>query len=196
VFIPISKAMEMFDRESLMEVDLLYAEDQDAATVVRDVRELMIRRHGREDFTILTQDKMLEVLDSILNILTIGVGALGGISLLVGSVGILAIMTIAVNERTAEIGLLRAIGARQVQILRLFLMEALLLAALGGFIGAALAVGLVVLLKGVAPNLPLQVQYLYVAGAISLSMLIGLAAGVLPALRAAAMDPLEALRAE
>jgi putative ABC transport system permease protein len=196
VYVPIGKAMELFDRESLMEIDLLYRATDSPDQVQADVNRLMMARHGREDFTLITQDQMLDVLDSILNILTLGVGALGSISLLVGMVGILAVMTIAVSERTAEIGLLRALGARQQQILMLFLTEALLLASLGGLLGAALAMGLVILLGHLAPDLPLQIRYGYVAAALILSMLIGLAAGVLPAMRAAAMRPLEALRTE
>jgi len=84
---------------------------------------------------------MLEVLGSVLNVLTFAVGALGGISLVVGGIGILTIMTIAVNERRSEIGLLRALGARQYQILNLFLGEALVLSAVGGLLGLLLGAG-------------------------------------------------------
>jgi putative ABC transport system permease protein len=111
VFIPAARALALFNRDSLMEIDLLYAEGSRSSDVARRARQMLIDRHGSEDFTIITQDQMLEVLGSILNILTMAVGALGGISLLVGGVGILTIMTIAVNERKSEIGLLRALGA-------------------------------------------------------------------------------------
>ena len=103
---------------------------------------MLIARHGREDFTITPQQQMLDVLGSVLDVLTFAVGALGGISLLVGGVGILTIMTIAVAERTAEIGLLRALGAQRRQILLLFLGEAALLAAIGGVAGLALGWGI------------------------------------------------------
>ena len=116
-------------------MDLLYAADQDGDAVAARARELLKRRHGAEDFTITTQDQMLEVLGSVLDVLTAAVGALGGISLAVGGVGILTIMTIAVRERRREIGLLRALGAGQGQILALFLGEAVLLASLGGLAG-------------------------------------------------------------
>ncbi len=141
VYIPVAKAMSMFDRESLMEVDILYAEDSDVEEVSARIRETLMARHGREDFTITTQEQMLRVLGSILDILTLAVGALGGISLLVGGVGILTIMTIAVNERTSEIGLLRAIGAGRAQVLGLFLGEAIVLASVGGLAGLILRAG-------------------------------------------------------
>ena len=84
MFIPVQRAMAMFDRDSLMEIDLLYAEGSRSSDVARRAREMLIDRHGSEDFTIVTQDQMLEVLGSVLNILTFAVGALGGISLVVG----------------------------------------------------------------------------------------------------------------
>jgi putative ABC transport system permease protein len=186
----------MFDQESLMEIDLVYDPATDANSFREQVRRVLIGRHGGEDFTINTQDEMLEVLDSVLSVLTMGVGALGGISLLVGAVGILTIMTIAVTERTAEIGLLRAIGARRAHILGLFLVEAIALGGIGGVLGSALAVSLVQFIALVLPAMPMQTAWVYVAGAVLLAMLIGLVTGIVPALRAARMQPLEALRAE
>ena len=105
VYIPTARALAMFDRESLIEIDLIYGADSNLDNIVKSVKTLLINRHGSEDFTITTQEQMLDVLGSVLDILTLAVGALGGISLLVGGVGILTIMTISVNERRAEIGL-------------------------------------------------------------------------------------------
>ncbi len=139
---------------------------------------------------------MLEVLGSILNILTMAVGALGGISLLVGGVGILTIMTIAVNERKSEIGLLRALGAGRRQILSLFIGEAIVLAGLGGVAGLAVGTGGAWLLGVLVPALPTHTSWRYVLLAEGLAVVIGLAAGVLPARHAARLDPIEALRAE
>ncbi len=138
----------------------------------------------------------MDVLSSVLNVLTFAVGALGGISLLVGGVGILTIMTISVTERTGEIGLLRALGARRGQILSLFLGEAILLSALGGVLGLSLGIGIAQLLKLGLPALPVNTPWMFVGLAETVAVVIGLAAGVVPASRAARLDPVEALRAE
>ena len=128
--------------------------------------------------------------------LTMGVGALGGISLLVGGVGILTIMTIAINDRTGEIGLLRSLGATKGQILLLFLGEAVALAAIGGTAGLVLGWLGAWLLGTLVPALPTHTSWFYALLAEALAVVIGLAAGVLPARRAAGLDPVEALRAE
>ena len=107
-----------------------------------------------EDFTLITQNQMLEKMDSILNILTLAVAALGGVSLLVGSVGILTIMTIAVSERISEIGLLRALGAERRTIFQLFLCEALALSTAGGICGVLLGMSIVQILDTALPALP------------------------------------------
>ncbi len=196
VYIPTQKAMSMFNRESMMEVDLLYTPEVRSETLAKEVRKLLIQRHGNEDFTIITQDQMLETLGSILDILTLAVGALGGISLLVGGVGILTIMTISVKERTPEIGLLRAIGAARRNVLALFLGEAVVLASIGGLAGLLLGAGGAWLLGVAIPDLPTHTPWSYVVLAELIAAAIGLAAGVAPAYQAANLDPIEALRAE
>ncbi len=196
VYIPAARALDMFNRTSLMEVDLLYEEGADMDEVVASIKRILINRHGREDFTITTQQQMMDVLGKVLNVLTFAVGALGSISLLVGGIGILTIMTIAVKERTSEIGLLRALGAERGQILLLFLGEAAVLAAIGGVAGLILGVGGAQLLTLALPALPVHTPWSYVLTAEMVAILIGFAAGVLPAQRAAAMDPVEALRTE
>jgi putative ABC transport system permease protein len=139
---------------------------------------------------------MLEKMDSILNILTLAVAALGGISLLVGSVGIITIMTIAVSERVSEIGLLRAMGAERRIIFKLFLFEALSLSAVGGIIGVLSGIGIVWLISNLLPELPTELAWGYIAAAFTLSLLIGIVSGVIPAIKAAHLDPLQALHSE
>ncbi len=196
VYLPIGKAMALFNREGLMEIDLLYAPGLSAARVAESARKMLAARHGGEDFTITTQEEMLETLGKVLGVLTVGVGALGSISLLVGGVGILTIMTIGVNERTGEIGLLRALGATRQQVLLLFMGEAVVLSMLGGLAGLGLGAGGAWLLGFAVPALPTHTSWSYVLAAEILAGVVGLGAGVLPARRAAALHPVEALRAE
>jgi len=196
IYIPAAKALELFDRESLMEIHLLYNSNARVAEVEKAIKRNLIARHGSEDFTLVTQNQMLKRMDSILNILTLAVAALGSISLLVGSVGILTIMTIAVSERISEIGLLRAVGAERRTIFQMFLCEALALSALGGLCGVLLGIAIVQILDAVLPALPMELAWTYIVAAFAVSLLIGIAAGVLPAMKAARLEPLEALRAE
>ena len=196
VYIPAARSLALFNRESLFEIDVLYDEAASVDEVRAGIYRLMVARHGGEDFTITTQQQMLDVLGSILNVVTFAVGALGGISLLVGGVGIFTIMTIAVRERMSEIGLLGAVGAQRKQIQWLFLGESVVLAGLGGLVGLVIGGGGLQLLGLLMPALPVSLSLQYVLFAEGIAILIGLVAGVLPAINAARLDPLEALRAE
>jgi putative ABC transport system permease protein len=196
VYIPAARGLELFNRQGLLEIDVQYAENAPVEEVVAGIRRILIARHGAEDFTIITQQQMLDVLGSIVDVLTLGVAALGGISLLVGGVGIFTIMTIAVRERTAEIGLLRAIGATRTRIAQFFLSEAILLAAVGGLLGLLLGLIIVLGARLVVPGLPVSLSPVYAAVAEAIAILIGLVAGVLPARHAAALEPLDALRTQ
>jgi len=179
-----------------MKIDLSYEEGVRTAGVSARVKATLTARHGREDFTITTQEDMLRTLSNILDVLTMAVGALGSISLLVGGVGIVTIMTIAVSERTGEIGLLVALGAPRRTILGLFLGEAVALSALGGLFGLLLGFGLAQLIHLLVPALPVHTPLSFVALAELIAVLIGLLAGVLPARRAARLNAVDALRAE
>jgi putative ABC transport system permease protein len=195
-YIPTARALELYNRDGMMKIDLAYEEGVSATRVVAAVKSALVARHGREDFTITTQEDMLRTLSNILDILTMAVGALGSISLLVGGVGIVTIMTIAVSERTGEIGLMVALGAPRQTILALFLGEAVTLSAIGGVMGLALGFGLAQLIHLAVPALPVHTPMSFVLLAESIAVLIGLLAGVLPARSAARLDPVEALRAE
>ena len=196
-YIPVASAREMFNREALHEIDLQVAGAHLVDRVTQRIKELLIERHGKEeDFTITTQTGMLDTLDRIIRIVSMAVGGIGAISLLVGSIGILTIMWISVNERTSEIGLARAIGATQAQILWLFLSEAALISTLGGILGVTVGLGVARLLHLYVPALPVQTPVEYVVLALGTSFLVGLASGLLPARRAASVDPVIALTAE
>jgi putative ABC transport system permease protein len=196
-YTPVSVGMKMFNLDELVEIDVVFSHEKITDRVVADIRRLMIDRHGgKEDFTITTQAAMLEVFAKIMNVITMAVGAIAGISLLVGAIGILTMMWIAVGERTSEIGLIRAFGGTPGQVSGIFLFEAVALALIGGVAGVAVGLGIAVILQVAVPGLPVHTPLEYVAAALVVSFATGLASGVLPARRAARLDPIEALRAE
>jgi putative ABC transport system permease protein len=195
-YIPVDWAESLFNREGLMEINVMYRPSTTSAALSRRIRQTLIERHGAEDFSLTTQDDLLASLDRILAILSAAVAGLGGISLLVGAVGILTIMTTTVGERTAEIGLLRALGASPRQVLGLFLAEATLLSLAGGLLGLLLMALLLGALHLLLADLPLRPQPLFLLLALLLSALIGILAGLAPARQAARLHPVDALRSE
>jgi putative ABC transport system permease protein len=196
LYIPTQRALSLFNRDGVMEIDVLYKENRNESLVVADIERVLRAKHGQVDFTITTQQQMLDVLGTILQALTMTVGALGGISLLVGGIGILTITTLAVRERIPEIGLLRALGATRRQILFLFLGEAVVMAVAGGLLGLALGLLCAGILTLTLQALPVHVSLLYSVLALFIALGTGLFSGVYPALRAAALHPITALRAE
>jgi putative ABC transport system permease protein len=196
VFIPAGKGLELFNRTGLMQIDIAYREGAPAKEVEESAKRILLARHGEEDFTIVSQQQMLDTLGSVLSVLTFAVGALGSISLLVGGVGIFTIMTIGVRERTAEIGLLLALGAVKSQLLKMFLLEAIVLSAIGGVAGLITGLAIVGTIDIAVPSLPVSYSPLFIVLAEAVAVAIGLLAGILPAIRAAKLEPVEALRAE
>jgi putative ABC transport system permease protein len=196
-YIPVASSLRLFNLTELNEINVVYANAGIADRVEREVRRVLTERHdGKEDFTVTTQEAMLSVFGNVMNMITLAVGAIAGISLLVGSIGILTMMWIAVGERTQEIGLVRAIGATRRQVQLLFLTEAAALATLGGAFGVLAGMGIAGLLRLAVPGLPVHTPLLFVVLAVAMSTVTGLLSGVLPARRAASLDPIEALRTE
>lgn len=196
IYIPAAKALQLFNRDSLMQIDIFYSPAMTSDIIAERVRELLVRRHGHEDFTLVAQDQMLETMDNILRILKFAGAGLGAISLLVGAVGISTILMITVTERVGEVGLLRALGGTRGQVRNLFLGEAIFLGLAGGSCGL-LAIGIFfVAAKLLVPGLPIAIEAEVVTGALLLSMLIGLVAGLRPAMNATRMSPINALRME
>lgn len=165
------------------------AVDAERATVERVLGE----RLDEDDFSVVSQDEIIGVVGDILAILTTVLGSIAGISLLVGGVGVSNIMLVSVSERTREIGLRKALGARTRDITVQFLLEAVMLTVLGGAIGLGLGIGGAHLVARFAP-VPAEVTWWSVALALGTSIGIGLVFGVLPARRAGRLDPVEALR--
>jgi len=196
IYIPTSRALDLFNKNSLMEIQVKHRDNANVDEVVSSIKRLLIARHGQEDFTIIKQEQMLEVLNSVLDVLTFAVGALGGISLFVGGIGVLTIMSIAVNERVSEIGLFRALGAHKNLIMLIFLGEAMVLSGIGGLVGLLIGIGGANTLHFVFPAIPVHTPWSFVFMAEILALMIGLIAGVLPAKKAASLDPIDALRTE
>ena len=196
IIIPTARALALYNSESLIEILVRYDKSASVDELTKNIKRLMLARHGVEDFNIISQQQMMETLSSVLEVITVAVAALGGISLFVGGVGIFTVMTIAVRERTQEIGLLRSIGSTRSQIQRLFLSESVVLASLGGLLGLAVGAGLVLLIGLLVPGLPVRLSVPYIVASLAVSVAIGLLAGVAPASHAARLDPLEALRTE
>ncbi|WP_446831159.1 ABC transporter permease [Candidatus Foliamicus sp.] len=195
-YIPVKHAMEIYNVLGVQEIDVRYREERPAAEVEGDITRLLMARHGAEDFSITTQDQMLNTMRVILSTITAAVAALGGISLVVGGVGIFTIMTISIQERIFEIGLLRSLGARRREVRRLFLAEALALGVAGGLLGLVLGQAAAWLLRALVPSIPVSVSAGYTVAAMMIAVVIGILAGVAPAVRAARMNPVLALRAE
>ncbi|MEW5876807.1 MAG: ABC transporter permease [Acidobacteriota bacterium] len=196
-YVPVASAMALFRASELTEIDVSAVSAEAIPAVVEGIKKLLAARHrGQEDFTVTTQNEMLDTLGRVMDIVTVAVSGIAGISLLVGAIGILTIMWIAVHERTAEIGLLRALGVEQRTLAALFLLESALVAVAGGLAGLAASTLLGAVLRTAIPGFPFATPSWAVLAGLGSSLGVGLAAGVLPARRAAQVDPLEALREE
>jgi putative ABC transport system permease protein len=196
-YMPVANAMRLFNRAALDEINLLAASPEAIDPVAGRITAVLKDRHqGHEDFTVTTQKDMQDMVDRVLGIITGVVTGIAGISLFVGAIGILTIMWIVVNERGAEIGLVKALGARRSQILGWYLFEAAVTALAGGMAGLILGMAGSWLLAAVVPGLETYTPPAVVAAALLMALGVGLAAGVAPAMRAARLDPVEMLRGE
>lgn len=197
----------LFRRDSVGEVDLIYVQASSAETVdaaTEEVGKILRAQHisnlGTDDFTIQATQSILETAETVSSTLTIVLGGIAGVSLLVGGIGIMNIMLVSVIERTREIGLRKALGARKIDILAQFLIESLVLSISGGVIGILVGWGLSFLLSGVAifgnNSFTAEVNLGSVLMATLFSAAVGIFFGIYPANRAANLEPVEALRTE
>jgi putative ABC transport system permease protein len=208
VIVPLSTAQQrLLTRPFPDQVDLIYVQAGSSETVtstIDDVTQILRARHtkslGEDDFDILNTQSFLETATAITGTMTLFLGGIAGISLLVGGIGIMNIMLVAVSERTREVGLRKALGARKNDIRIQFLVEAALLSMGGGMIGIALGWGIAILVGRIAQasgnTLNPQVEMNAVLLATIFSTAVGLFFGIYPANRAAGLEPVEALRSE
>lgn len=197
VFIPSTAARELFDTDSLFNITIKIKNENVMADAKKEIREILIKRHAnREDFTILSQDEMIAVMGKILNIMTAVLAGIAAISLVVGGIGIMNIMFVSVKERTREIGLRKAIGAKNRDILLQFLAESVALSLIGGMGGALLGGAISVTIPYFIEFLPTQLVWWAIIVAFSFSVAVGVFFGVYPARKASLYDPIVALRYE
>jgi putative ABC transport system permease protein len=187
------------DPTSGVSLNFISVEARDEASMgaaAFQITNLLRQRHRilrEDDFAVRSQKDALAIVSTITGGLTLMLAAIGAISLLVGGIGIMNIMLVSVSERTSEIGLRKALGARSGDVLQQFLIESLVLSSLGGVIGSAIGIGAVSVVALVTP-LPATIGAGTVLLTVGLSGSIGLFFGVVPARRAARLDPIVALR--
>ena len=190
------------------EVSMIFASAVDSESVnkaVKEITSILHARHGissgqEDDFQIMSQESMTEAVSSITGVLTIFLGGIAAISLLVGGIGIMNIMLVSVVERTKEIGLRKAVGARNNDILMQFMVESLIIGLAGGLLGVVLSYGLAAVIKNIAAASNYDLKPVITFGsiliAVGFSVAVGLIFGIYPASRASKLEPVEALRTE
>jgi putative ABC transport system permease protein len=209
VIIPLTTAQtRLFGGRSISgdyTVSVIYAQAADESRVgaLRDqITQVLRREHGliystdNDDFTVLTQEDVSSVLGSLTAVLTAFLGLIAAVSLLVGGIGIMNIMLVSVTERTREIGLRKALGAKRRHILLQFLIEAIVLSLIGGFVGIAIGVGSTLAAVQMIEDFRAYVSPMTILLATGFSMAVGMFFGIYPATRAARLNPIDALRYE
>jgi len=207
VYIPLETAKELFDKED--EIDMIYVQiksgyepDEVAENIKKKLRKARNEKEGEETFSVQTFEQLLETFSDIFVVVQGVLVGIAAISLLVGGIGIMNTMYTSVLERTKEIGTMKAIGAKNSDILYIFLFESGLLGLVGGAIGILIGVGLAKGTEYIAttalgtPFLQASFPLYLIAGALAFSFLIGTASGILPAMQAAKLKPADALRYE
>jgi putative ABC transport system permease protein len=195
VHIPITEAQRIFDTQRVDALAVSATSSKQIPGLEATVLRVLDQRHSDQEFSAVTQDQILGTVGKILGLLTGVLAAIAAISLLVGGVGVSNIMLVSVRERTREIGLRKALGARQRDILAQFLIEAVLLTTIGGLIGIGIGVGGSLVMARLSP-VPATVSWWSPLLAAGVSAIVGIFFGVAPARRAGRLDPVVALRAE
>ncbi len=194
VYIPVTTAQKLFNLNYVNTIVVKAADPDDIEAVRRDIRRSLLPRFG-DEFSVFSQEQTLGILSDLLGTLTYMLAGIAGISLLVGGIGIMNIMLVSVSERTREIGIRKAVGARTYDIMSQFVIEAVSLSVLGGAIGIGLGWGGSTLIDRLTP-VPANVTPWAVAMSFFFAFGVGVFFGVYPAWKASQLDPIEALRHE
>jgi putative ABC transport system permease protein len=196
-FIPTEAALRLFNEDKLFGIRAKASSRVSIDDAVAEITDILKeRRDGEEDFTVMTQISMMASMNTILNMLTYVLGAIAAISMIVGGIGIMNIMWVTVVERTQEIGIRRAVGARRVDILKQLLAEAVALSVLGGLVGVGGAVVITYGLYVSFPSFDMRAPLWIFIPAFLLACIVGVIFGVGPAWRASRIEILDALRYE
>jgi len=196
-FIPVTVAMDIFNLEGLTRLSVKANSKADIEPAIAEVREILTRRHNNnEDFTIVSQADMLATFNKIAATMELVILGIASISLLVGGIGIMNIMLVSVKERTREIGLRMAVGARRRDIQTQFLIESVTISLLGGLVGLALGVVAILVFNALAPDMKVHFTPWVFVVAFGFSVAVGVFFGVFPARKASMLDPIESLRYE
>lgn len=199
VLIPLTSGQQMFHggEDKLFQIVISAISPEDVDVAAEAIRELLIARHDyQEDFTITDQTSMLSTFDKIFTALRVMLVGIASISLLVGGIGIMNIMLVSVRERTREVGIRKAVGARRWDIGMQFLVESTTLSSLGGCIGIALGFAGTFVIRAAYPDFPVYCSAWSTLTAFLFSLIVGVYFGVYPAVKASKVDPVEALRYE
>ncbi|HEX9288866.1 MAG TPA: ABC transporter permease [Anaeromyxobacteraceae bacterium] len=195
--IPCTSALDLYALQGYSTLMVRARDKANTQAAIDDITEVLKRRHNNQvDFTIVSQDDLLATVNAIMSMMTGVLLAIASIALVVGGIGIANIMLVSVRERTREIGVRRAVGATRNTILMQFLVEAIVIASLGGLVGLGLGAGIIGLARLAMPGLPVQLSPWIVFTALGFAGAVGVLSGVIPARSAARLDPVEALRYE
>ena len=195
IHIPVTTAQQLFGVDRIDALAVKASTIDDVEPLRKEILDALKERYPDDEFSAVTQSQILGTLGEILGLLTLVLAAIAAISLLVGGVGVSNIMLVSVRERTREIGLRKALGARRRDITVQFLIEAVLLTTVGGIIGMSIGVGVALLANTFSP-LPAVIAWWSPVLAFTVSVAVGVFFGVVPARRAGKLEPVEALRSE